>query len=91
MVTPVYAPLVRHRWDNIARLKALRDLGGVRIAALHGVQDSDIPVSMSRELAQLFPEMIALEELPGWGHNDVFYGASDTILQKVAAFSSPGR
>ena len=88
VVTPIYAPLVRHRWDNVARLETLEGLKGANVAIVHGIDDIEIPITMSRELAERFPGMVSLEEVPNLGHNDLFYGASETILARISAFSS---
>ena len=84
-VGSLYCQLVRHRWDNVARLAELTETTpDVRVSILHGLDDRIIPVTMSRSLVSMFPDTIELEELPGLGHNDINYGAADRILSLVA-------
>lgn len=84
-VGPVYSRLIRHRWDNAASLAGLlRDGSDVRVSILHGAEDQLIPPSMSQRLAEQYPGRIALELLPGLGHNDINYGASERIVASLA-------
>ena len=87
VVGPVYAPLLRHAWDNVKRLESLCERGGVRVRVVHGASDIEVPASMSRELAERFPDMVALEVVPDMGHNDLVYGASAIILRKIGELS----
>lgn len=70
--------LVTHRYDNVARLRTLVDLGA-KVTVFHGVDDEIIPVEMSRQLAVAFPETVRLIEIPGAGHNDILYLAEDEV------------
>jgi predicted esterase len=77
-----------HRFDNVARLKALEPgKSGARVHIFHGVEDEVIPVRMSREMAAAFPETVKLTEVKHTGHNDVIMQARREIgeaMEKLA-------
>lgn len=61
--------LVRHRYDNSARLADLAKRGPAHILILHGVEDEVIPVTMSRQLATQQPALVELREIANGRHN----------------------
>lgn len=63
--------LVRHRFDNSARLRDLAGHGAGRIIILHGVQDEVVPVRMSRQLAKDQPALVELREIENGRHNTI--------------------
>jgi pimeloyl-ACP methyl ester carboxylesterase len=64
--------LLRHRFDNVASLKAILAKSQVpEIYVFHGQADEIIPLKMGRALAQLDPRRIKYTEIPGTGHNDI--------------------
>jgi pimeloyl-ACP methyl ester carboxylesterase len=74
--------LLRHRFDNIASLKAILSQNEVpEIHILHGQADEIIPPKMGRTLAQLDPNRIKFTEIPGVGHNDIIQMALPLALQ----------
>ena len=65
-------PLLRHRFDNLASLRAILSQNQVpEIYVFHGDADEVIPLKMGRALAQLDPSRIKFVEIPGAHHNDV--------------------
>ncbi len=76
--------LVRHRFDNRARMKALADREDVEIIIFHGESDNLVPASMSHELSESFPKIIsALHLVQGAGHNDIMSMAGHSIAREV--------
>lgn len=76
--------ILRHPYDNRARIKTLAAREGVEICIFHGASDRIIPASMPRELADSFPETItALHLVPGAGHNNVLEKAGDPIAREI--------
>jgi pimeloyl-ACP methyl ester carboxylesterase len=64
--------LLRHNFDNGARLSELAARASPpRVTIFHGDADTTIPISMGRQLAALYPEMITFHAVPGAGHNSV--------------------
>jgi uncharacterized protein len=65
--------LLRHRFDNVASLKAILSQKDVpEIWIFHGQADEIIPPKMGQGLASLDPIRIKFYALPGARHNDVF-------------------
>jgi uncharacterized protein len=62
--------LLRHRYDNVASLRALQARSLPPLTILHGAQDSLIPHRMGSELAALAPGS-HFELVPGADHGDV--------------------
>lgn len=60
----------RHRFDNIARLQTL-SARGAQVRIFHGTKDRAIPISMSRKLAEIFPQTVRLTEVVGCGHDEI--------------------
>jgi len=81
---PLHCHLLRHRWDNVARMKELvHSVKSPRVSIFHGIDDTIIPVTMSQALAEPYPSFVDLKELPGLGHNDITYGASEIIIEAL--------
>ncbi len=76
--------LLRHKFDNVARLQELlgRD-EPPEIFLIHGTEDPVIPVRMSRELAELDAERVHLIEVPGADHNWIIGDASPLIFRNM--------
>jgi pimeloyl-ACP methyl ester carboxylesterase len=75
-----------HRFDNVTRLRSLDQLGA-RVHMYHGSEDEVIPVEMSRQMQQMFPNMVRFTEVEGGRHNDVVMGAAKDIgvsMQELA-------
>ncbi len=86
-VGPVYAHLLRDRWDNRAALASLGSLAErPRVLLFHGSDDRIVPVAMSRELAGGHRGWIEYTELPSLDHNDIIEPAVDRML---AAWDRP--
>jgi pimeloyl-ACP methyl ester carboxylesterase len=82
--------LLRHRFDNVASLKAILSHKHVpEICIFHGEADELIPSNMGRALAQLDPKLIKFVEIPGAHHNDVVQMALPLGLQ--SALFQPGQ
>jgi pimeloyl-ACP methyl ester carboxylesterase len=75
--------LVRHRFDNSARLAELAAHGPGRVILLHGSQDEVIPAAMSRTLAASYPTLITHREIPGGHHNDLQELAAQTLTSAL--------
>jgi pimeloyl-ACP methyl ester carboxylesterase len=77
--------LLRHNFDNRARLAALAARPHLpRVTIFHGTDDTVIPISMSRSLAAAHPAMITFNPVPGAGHNTIL---QDAALQVTAALT----
>jgi pimeloyl-ACP methyl ester carboxylesterase len=64
------AQLLRHRFDNRARLaEILERFPPTRVTIVHGARDEVVPVSMGRELASTAPGRITYVEFPDADHN----------------------
>jgi pimeloyl-ACP methyl ester carboxylesterase len=81
--------LLRHRFDNVEALEALVG-GSARVSVFHGVRDLQIPVRMSRELAERFPDLICYNELPEAEHNAIVYDYSQRIGRAMGAMGAMG-
>ena len=74
--------LNRHRFDNRTHLAAIVKKGAV-VTIFHGLEDDNIPISMSRELAAAHPQAVKLIEVPGAGHNDIIGIAETQIATEI--------
>lgn len=71
-VGPLLAKLLRHDYDNRARLReVMQSPSPPSIAIIHGEYDDIIPVEMGRELASMFPDHIDYREIPAGDHNHI--------------------
>ena len=76
--------LLRHRFDNIAALKAILTHPEVpEICIFHGQADEIVPVKMGRSLAKLDPNRIKFIEISGARHNDIVQLALPLGLQSA--------
>jgi hypothetical protein len=76
--------LVADRFDNIARLDELNARNpkpDVRL--FHGDVDDIVPVTMSREMAKRFPDMVTYSEVPGADHNTLLLAAEGAVLKAM--------
>lgn len=77
--------ILRHHFDNRARMQALSGRKDVEVIIFHGEVDHLVPARMSQELAQSFPHTIAsLHFVPGAGHNDVLAKAPEPIAREIS-------
>ncbi len=78
--------LLLDRFDNAARLAEIHSRNPQpRIYLFHGDADSIIPVRMSRELKETYPDWIQYTEIPGADHNDLLYIAEEPIRKVMTA------
>ncbi|MFV1994461.1 MAG: alpha/beta hydrolase [Verrucomicrobiales bacterium] len=66
-----FSNLLRHDYDNRARVERLLVRDGVQLTILHGSADTIIPLQMGEALADLEPERIDFHAIEGAGHNDI--------------------
>ena len=81
----VHLPLgwiVRHRYDNRARLASLARRGG-HAWIFSGSDDGIVPVTMGRELSVELGRNGTFHEVPGGGHNDLLKKAQSEIQQAM--------
>ncbi len=81
----VHAPLgwlVRHRYDNRARLAGLQKRGG-HVWIFHGNDDGVIPERMGQTLAAELGSTATFREIPGGTHNDLLEKAHDDIIRAM--------
>ncbi len=77
-------PLLRHRFDNVASLKAILSQNEVpEICIFHGQSDEIVPLKMGRALAQLDSGRIKFSEIPGSSHNEIIQMALPLGLQSA--------
>jgi uncharacterized protein len=75
--TQIHVPLgrlLRHRFDNVASLKAI--LSGKEVPEIwvfHGQGDEIVPARMGEALASLDPIRIRFSEIPRARHNNIFH------------------
>ena len=74
--------LVKHRFDNRARLQSLEKREG-RAWIFHGSEDEAIPVAMSRALAKEFPGTVIYNEISDGNHNELLDIAGPAIWQAM--------
>jgi hypothetical protein len=64
--------LLRHRFDNVASLRAILSQKDVpEVCIFHGQADEIIPAKMGQTLARLDPIRISYCEIPGARHNEI--------------------
>jgi len=79
--------LVRHRFDNRARLMEIEAKGGGQVIIVHGTSDECIPIRMARSLQQSAPHTVHLTEIPGGKHLnllDVAPGEVEKALRQIS-------
>lgn len=74
--------LNRHKFDNRTHLAAIVKKGA-RVTIFHGLEDENIPISMSRELAGAHSDAVKLIEVAGAGHNDIMGIAETQIASEM--------
>lgn len=75
---------VLDRFDNRAWLKTLAQQSDrPAVAIIHGTQDKVVPIRMGRSLAQLFPDWIEFQEIPGADHNTLIDAGKRQISQAM--------
>lgn len=79
--------IVWHRFDNRARLTNLSKNGDAAVFIFHGDNDESIPVTMSRELANEFPNLVRYTEIPSGRHNNL----QDIASEKIRAAMNSAR
>jgi pimeloyl-ACP methyl ester carboxylesterase len=77
--------LLRHRYDNQKSLAGLSGTPGMRVTVYHGSDDQLIPVSMGRDLAAEFPDIVEFHEIPGAGHNDIIFRVQDQLVDRLGS------
>lgn len=78
------APLLKHRFDNIVKIKDI----DAPLLILHGAEDSIIPPSYGRRLYDAATEPKTLHIVENAGHNDLLYrGAAETALSFIKQHS----
>ena len=76
--------LLMHNYDNRARLGELAARPHPpRITIFHGDEDETVPISMGRQLAGLYPQMIVFHPVPGAGHNTVLSDSQSQIFAVI--------
>jgi pimeloyl-ACP methyl ester carboxylesterase len=84
VVGGLYSNVVRHRFDNLAELQALKDGNpGARVTILGGTDDREIPPAMGRELAERFAGMVEHRPLDGVGHNNILDEELPAVLEAM--------
>lgn len=84
VVGRLFSGMVLHNFDNRARLRELAERTELpAITIFHGSNDEIIPVSMSRELASLHPNLITYHEIDKAGHNYIFSIAEAQIYEAM--------
>ena len=69
----LYSNVLRHRFDNVAALRALEEGNpDAEVTIMSGSDDRMIPPSMGRRLAEQFPGIAEFHPLDGVGHNNIF-------------------
>jgi pimeloyl-ACP methyl ester carboxylesterase len=78
--------LLRHRFDNRARMAELRDREQPsQVHIFHGMADDVIPFAMSEALAQEFPELVILHPVPNADHNFLLDAADEDVVGVMIA------
>jgi len=76
--------LLRHRYDNDARLNEALERTHGPVLIVHGEEDEVIPCDMGRALARAHPDRIKLRTVPAY-HNDVVVVARSIVRDAIAA------
>lgn len=74
--------IVRHRFENETKLRAVR----VPVFLAHGTRDGIIPFAMSKQLAAAAGGKVAKHDVQGADHNDVFDVGGAELLDAITAF-----
>jgi len=76
--------LVKHRFDNIERLKEMAKHGASEVFVIHGSNDEAIPVEMSRTLSKEVPEVVRYTEIPRGMHNNLQDIAPEVLMKAMS-------
>lgn len=74
--------LLRHRFDNLAKLPNVK----CPILIMHGTRDAIIPFEMSQRLAQAAGERAEFHPVEGADHNDVFDVGGEEMFETIGRF-----
>jgi len=83
--TTIFAPLVplvRTRYDNLAKVQRLR----MPLLVLQGDRDEVVPFAQGRRVFDAAPEPKRFFAIPGAGHNDTFLVGGEVYWREVADF-----
>ncbi len=84
--------VLRHRFDNFARLEELAESDAPpRVLIYHGSDDTIVPVEMAAELAASYPDMIEYHNIEGAGHNGVLGFLEPGIYEEMVRSSGGER
>lgn len=93
MVRAVYPflplwPLIRTRYDNVAKVARLR----MPLLVLHGERDDVVPFAQGRRVFDAAPEPKRFFAIPGAGHNDTYVVGGEAYWRALRDFleSLPG-
>jgi hypothetical protein len=75
-------PLLRTRYDNLAKIPNLR----VPLLILHGDRDGIVPYQQGRELFEAAPEPKRFYTIAGAGHNDTYLAGGEKYFETLARF-----
>jgi hypothetical protein len=75
-------PFVRTRYDNLAKIGALR----LPLLILHGERDEVVPFAQGRRLFDAAPEPKRFQAIAGAGHNDVYVVGGERYWQVLGEF-----
>jgi uncharacterized protein len=79
------AYLLRHRFDNVARLDEIAKRSPrPALTVIHGDSDDIVPVSMSRELVARYAGWAEYHEIKGGDHNMIMLAAEPLIKKAIA-------
>jgi uncharacterized protein len=75
-------PLVRTRYDNLAKVPRLR----MPLLVLHGDRDDVVPFAQGKRVFEAAPEPKRLFAIPGASHNDTYLVGGEAYWSAIAAF-----
>jgi fermentation-respiration switch protein FrsA (DUF1100 family) len=78
---PVW-PLVRTRYDNLAKVPRLH----MPLLVLHGERDEIVPFAQGRRLFEAAPEPKRFYAIPGAGHNDTYVTGGEPYWRTLREF-----
>ena len=78
---PVW-PLVRTRYDNLAKVSRLR----MPLLVLHGDRDDIVPFAQGKRVFEAAPEPKRFFAIPGASHNDTYLVGGEAYWRAIAEF-----
>jgi fermentation-respiration switch protein FrsA (DUF1100 family) len=75
-------PLVRTRYDNVAKAAGLR----LPLLMLHGERDDLVPIAQGRRVFAAAPEPKRFHAIPGASHNDTYVVGGEGYWQVLGEF-----